>query len=510
MASYKVPVSLTEVENVISAVSSINATNKDSDFIQDQINRLETIKGIVETQEKQFYKMLGVNENNVTEGLRHFQRLINDTINNSGIKYLINFEESDLASVSSQINNKVIINSFDKFFGAELRDPAISGAIKEAVTKGGDTVEAFVRALKGGEQRFNFIGGEGKAKKGLARYIAEAKWSEKEDPHFSIRLAEDIPQKYVKRLQEQYQVDFPELNQENILLSNIKAYVERVVTDPEMKRFIVNELITKYSERFNVNRSSGSIKGILGELAYNAILYKITKVFPNATGAVRKIVTEGKGQEIPIDIMLKNFGFQVKNYQIINNEVSFGHKKENDVMGMGNFIINRLRPKEGIKKILVELFGSLQYNQIYKDSAKFAPVRAELESVVGSEDIEKIFESYADNIIKLSDKFQANDSFFGKERTYYNTFFLIRDKVVPSSAILKALIRQLRRLTNNTKRVITSSFTIQGKPKSDGIRYPEKKQSSIDALDTANNIKINYSISLNLENILSEAMAYAT
>lgn len=33
MASYKVPVSLTEVENVISAASSINATNKDSDFV---------------------------------------------------------------------------------------------------------------------------------------------------------------------------------------------------------------------------------------------------------------------------------------------------------------------------------------------------------------------------------------------------------------------------------------------------------------------------------------------
>jgi hypothetical protein len=50
--------------------------------------------------------------------------------------------------------------------------------------------------------------------------------------------------------------------------------------------------------------------------------------------------------------------------------------------------------------------------------------------------------------MRISDTFGAKDNeqnLFLQNQTYYNTFFLISDKLVPSSAIIYGMCEELRR-----------------------------------------------------------------
>jgi hypothetical protein len=92
------------------------------------------------------------------------------------------------------------------------------------------------------------------------------------------------------------------------IIENTKNYVNRVITDSEIKSYIIADL-NSAEKKYSVNTSAGSIKGFLVEITMNSVLRALTNIYQLATGAIRKICEEGKGQEIPIDIILRNFGF---------------------------------------------------------------------------------------------------------------------------------------------------------------------------------------------------------
>jgi hypothetical protein len=92
-----------------------------------------------------------------------------------------------------------------------------------------------------------------------------------------------------------------------------------------------------------------------------------------------------------------------------------GHRKLKDSMGLGNFIVNRARPEEGIQNILLALYGTYAYNTIFEEGNAFGAygeTRAQLESVAKSFDGNGFFDYYVDNILKISDEFSANDEAF--------------------------------------------------------------------------------------------------
>jgi glyceraldehyde-3-phosphate dehydrogenase/erythrose-4-phosphate dehydrogenase len=76
---------------------------------------------------------------------------------------------------------------------------------------------------------------------------------------------------------------------------------------------------------------------LLGEIHANvAMRYLFNKADVFATGNIRDL----KGQEIPIDLVVENTGFQIKNYRIENGETLFRYGGQ-----AGNFIENRVRPE---------------------------------------------------------------------------------------------------------------------------------------------------------------------
>jgi hypothetical protein len=56
--------------------------------------------------------------------------------------------------------------------------------------------------------------------------------------------------------------------------------------------------------------------------------------------------------------------------------------------------------------------------------------------------IPKIFDAHLDNVMRISSVFgnREVDKLFGEYQTYYNTFFMISDKLVPASMMVEAMI----------------------------------------------------------------------
>lgn len=60
-----------------------------------------------------------------------------------------------------------------------------------------------------------------------------------------------------------------------------------------------------------------------------------------ATGNLRKVVEKGGiggGQEIPIDMVFREFGFQIKNYKIIGGKANLGNFMSEEGIGTETFI----------------------------------------------------------------------------------------------------------------------------------------------------------------------------
>ena len=515
-----IPVNLAQVQSLIGKIVIIGsqAQETDSPLTKDSIKRLEAILSTVKKQEEQFYKMLGIS-GDINSGLQRFQTILNDKLNNSGAIKLLNVPESELQIIAENIGERVIIQSLEKGFfmeikNSEFRKAFTEGFKDEIITM---TTEDFIKKTQSfskGKNNvhtfYNITGGNNSGAKGLQKYIGEIIWdpTKKKKERIQVKFIDDIPKKYASILERDYGIYFPELlTEERNILENTKNYVNRVVVDPEIRDYILTE-INAAEKRYSVNSSAGSIKGFLGEITMNAVLHSLTKIYPQATGAIRKICEEGKGQEIPIDIILRNFGFQVKNYAEIQGTVSFGHKSVKDNMGLGNFIVSRVHPREDIGQVLLELYGSYAYNQIVDNISaqqNFGPTRQRLEEIATeTQPIEQLFDQHIDNILKISDSFAANDKFFAKERIYYNTFFLINKRVVPSSRILQSLINKLRQAENAD--IIKSSYSFSFGLASTEEAYPYQKQSNLSALEYSNKSKINYSIKLSLDDILQEAL----
>jgi hypothetical protein len=112
-------------------------------------------------------------------------------------------------------------------------------------------------------------------------------------------------------------------------------------------------------------------------------------------------------------------------------------------MLMGNFITDRARVQGSIKQVLYALYGSYHYNQMIDGaSGEYSSIRSSLEGK--ARESTEVFEGYIDNILKISDFFNSEDANFADKKLYFNTFFMIRDKLIPSSVILGNIIAQLQ------------------------------------------------------------------
>ena len=229
------------------------------------------------------------------------------------------------------------------------------------------------------------------------------------------------------------------------------------------------------------------IKGFLGEIYWNAFFSYMMQM--KGASVPTGIVKDQSGKSITIDMVVKGFGFQIKNYNIdAQGEVAFHGN-----MGAGNLIVNRaqISPSDA----LLYLFGTWAYNQPTDNATEeYRGLYSEIEETI--RESSSIFQLYADRIIGLDKQFSAKANQLGlyqKENLYYNSFFLINTKMVPGSSIIQAIIDSMQSQMPDIR------FEAEFFRPTLGL-WPEKPPSS--AYAAAQMASVKYEVYLNVNNII--------
>lgn len=276
-------------------------------------------------------------------------------------------------------------------------------------------------------------------------------------------------------------------------------------------------------DKFDVNPSNGAIIGFLGEVKANALFDYLLNEHGAAvpTGNVRNIAS---GQEIPVDLIIKSFGFQVKNFVFSKNGTFAFTRRSDKSMLMPNFIQSRLNLSltDYVGLALLTFFGSYQFNQpsdtpedeysigayrqIYSGFRQLIGANAEADSI-----IHNIFSSHLDSLLRIIFPIeQTTADFYNSLQISFNTMFIINTKLIPSSAILQALITNLEQIRDHEQHTAVRTQYFISQPVGDGIRWKPpitqedaNDNASVSAIEAANYIKVHYRIEFDLNNILS-------
>lgn len=225
---------------------------------------------------------------------------------------------------------------------------------------------------------------------------------------------------------------------QSIIISYLPAGSE--VASDIISKVIDDYLINSFD--IALNRKREVIRGAIGEIYWNAF-FRYCHI--NNTKAVGANVRTKKGQMIPIDILLEDIGFQVKNYTNIDGIVTFHqHMKKGEMVAnnesftnfFGNFLNLDL-------EALGNFYVSYYYNEIDYDSSNhqvYVPVRDRFNVILeGVEsyikaNTDKLLNFNRDIILKNPDLLDVN---IDPGRP---TIFLINEDAYPTSFLIEQLI----------------------------------------------------------------------
>lgn len=225
--------------------------------------------------------------------------------------------------------------------------------------------------------------------------------------------------------------------------------------------------------------NANSIKGFMGELFWLLFFHSVTK--GNMTLRSTGNVTTAKNKQSAIDIVLDGIGFQVKNYSLQEGQIIFGNNLHSSRTTRG-VKLNKLMEFRDINfgtatDAIKRFYTSYAYNQVVTKEIPNVEVwdssgplgTATVDPTIAHtqfgpifeayEDLARNFEQYLDDLIAIQgDKLIGLDradnldaSTIGqlvtdnggrqyKKSRNFNTCFLIRDKIIPSSYIIQGII----------------------------------------------------------------------
>lgn len=472
-------------ENLLSMIDGQAILREKNTAIFDaSVDRLKKLAEILEKQEQELYHSLNIKD------LAELQEKLNTVNEDIGFRSLNNLPDTEfddmVLSAAQGLNlSKPIIfilenDSTAKRLLSELAKEQASGVFID-----------FLRELRQLEKSSDVSKSLGKLHltetRGLGATLGE----------YNIELSNDKILLKVKQKGSTKKAQLTELasrldavleEESDSLRTRLEAMVLDKIKHPELHQLTKQEFKQR-GEWYDVNSSKASIKGFLGEIHANVTMrYLFSKVDVFATGNIRDL----KGQEIPIDLVVEGIGFQIKNYRIENGETLFRYGGQ-----AGNFIENRIRPEQGLQDLLVTFFGAYQYHGKNEQFQQEASKRLLNDGVIPS-----IFNSYLSNIMRISDTFGAKDNeqnLFLQNQTYYNTFFLISDKLVPSSAIIYGICEELK---NQSNTVYKASWDFSKPTEVEKKTYPTPNL-------LADKIKIDLYLKLNVTKVLKIAQMRA-
>ena len=469
----------------------------ESNAFENIIMRLEVLKDAVEQNENAFFASFNISKGRA--GMEELQRRLDIMNSDPGFRSMSNVADSE----------------FDKLVALGLSGIDLSQPIQltfqeepEALNSLGvePTIDEFINAIEQirnpqleiKTSRINKSSKKGEGARGLTKYLGSIKINPNNKKEVKLELVEPMPPSWQRRLVANTQAA---LDRGTTREQVIRKWLMEKISNAEIKRYVEYQFDIN-AHKYDLNGSSASVKGFLGEVRTAAFLDCLAGGVgqANPTGNLRELVDNKTGGEIPIDTILRNAGFQVKNYRIIDGKVDFS--THNQTMSMKNFLIERVRPEPGVLELLLDFYGSWGFNMPI-DGSKGEEYQ-QIYSRFEGKDFTSFYEGHIDNILRLSDEFQTKAGRFAEKSLYFNSFFMIADKIIPSSSILSAMINQMRAKKNN---YASGSFTIIPPQKISPVWQQGEGQD--ETSETPENLaartKISYSIQLNIEEILLQA-----
>lgn len=477
----------------------------DLDYIDRVLCRLTELKDSVRTKENDFYKKFNLPIGK--DGMIELQRRLDELNSDYGFRMMDTKAPGNAELVNAGMSK------FDptKPFTALLKDQDEVSAFLES--KAGRTttdiaVNEFIDLLRKSigniktkdlEVDMKQINKSSTGSRGLSRYINKV--SLNDAGLFTIHLDKALPQSWNKRLEELMK---NMQGSQNDIGKTLWTWLEPNFTNAKIKQCVYYEF-NKRIKQYKLGNNPAVIKGFLGEVKANAFMSYLCG--RSGVSIPTGIMTNSAGQEIPIDMVIKGTGFQIKNYDIGKDGNSFFIK--HDQMGMDTFIDQRLRPEADVYADLIKFFGSYDFNRPVKDATpQYETVYSRFSNSIDR--VENLFYGYTDNILKISDVFESTAmNMFGKKNLYFNTFFIVNNKILPSSVLLEAIIQTFRNSAPET--YINSYYQIIAPSESTSTKKwsREDHYSDSDVMNYVSQTKITYSFDIKLARILNAAYSSA-
>lgn len=181
------------------------------------------------------------------------------------------------------------------------------------------------------------------------------------------------------------------------------------------------------------------LQGAIGEVVSSAYLYLLSKNhnIPIQAGKkiTRKIGDKYTNIQGGIDIILNNFGFQVKNY----NEFAYGapntiELKDEKLLSTWS---KQLEINGAMEKALDFFYGVKGFNIKATNKYTLSNRIAQIDS-----QMDQVFLPYSDKLLEISNELSGTDFYSGTslEGRFYKTFWIMSGKFIPSSYILKNIL----------------------------------------------------------------------
>lgn len=271
-----------------------------------------------------------------------------------------------------------------------------------------------------------------------------------------------------------------------------------------------------YKNKYGFSFSLSTIKGWLGELYWNVTLKHL---FGNSSSimAVGKVLNT-KGRQLSVDIIADalNVGFQVKNWTIADGK----HRIDKE-MQLGNFMKDRaecIYTTTG--RILAQMFATLAYNQpnpAYAN-AEFDRYKAEYQKWRNSvendlDNLTQHFYAFLNKIIGIDRSEIIPEEFYNKfsHNSFQSTFWLINDKIIPSSIIIRNMIAVLERQEDELIKfeVTHLSHSVLWRNVATSPQSVWPAAIDLDPIKLSNRWKIKFFTEFNLDALLERAANYS-
>lgn len=515
------------VGNVLTEVTNlINRQQNDLSEMKVFLQELTNIKKQVEQREYQFYRRFGVSDfNSLNSKLKQIEINYSPLLANGAIVNQIKakYDFTKLSGATTEEIASAVEMAMEDFLTDE-REALIEQTFKQQGYKGkGETIiQDFIQkqfTIDEGSGRVitarnttagREVVGIGKLIVGYDRKTKDKKGRiriSSEGVHFSG----DFKKRIEKAMQSIIQPDGKKGSVFDLSKEEFRAEVNSLVlnnTTGEARSFLQWVMINK--QDFDLNRSIASVTGYLGEIRAAALLKHlqvdenlVNKYSVKGTGALRSSQTR---QEIPIDIVCAGNGFQIKNYTLDDEKVTFSN-----TITAPTWVDKRMRMSGSIRDILISLFGVYQYNQPFTSSNENKVFNGLQEYIQMYNSINNdgnslfyqmkdMFDARIPAMLKMYENFSVGgDNTFAVEQLYFNTFYWINSKLVPSSYILGQLINQL---DNKQESIIKSEYTLSQPVSGYSFQKKPLEIKSGSMLKAAKKIKVSYDITIDLSNII--------